>query len=557
MLGALLDRLGLGRHEPLGKVLVRSRVITEEQLRAALEVQRATPRERLGRIVVDKGFASEYDVLQAIAKNYRVSATALSDDFAALIESRAASWREKLMAMRVPIRIKLSIAITFMIWVTILTLSIVILARQRDRLYAQTMRTGTVSLNYFANDAAVPLLEDDTLRLNGLIKESASVEGLAYASIVGRNGVVLAHTDLERIGAPAPPLAAESSRTQGQITSRTYRGADGAHLMNISRPVAYAGTVLGEANVGISLDFIDTQIRRETLTIAVLSLFIVLLGISIAILIGVGFARPISRLVLATQEIGKGNFQYRIERVRGDEFGDLASAFNYMSHELWKKLVMAKSFGSYVSPEILEMVMAQAGGNLLGGRRMDVTVVFTDIRGFTAFAEATDPERVVEAINEYFEIATRHIHQQGGYVDKFIGDAVLGVFGAPIARSDHAARALRASVAMQHELLAQDAARNPLLAKVGIGINSGVAVAGDLGSEVKRQYSVIGDCVNVASRLNALAAGGKTIISRSTREAVGEAVEVAALPPARVKGKTEPIEVFEVTGLRAAPGEAA
>ncbi|HEY6000062.1 MAG TPA: adenylate/guanylate cyclase domain-containing protein [bacterium] len=548
MLGGLLDRLGLGRHEPLGKVLVRNRVISEEQLRAALEVQRATG-ERLGRIVVDKGFASEYDVLQAIAKHYRVSATTLSDDFATLIEQRSGSLAGKLMAMRVPIRVKLSIAITFMIWVTILTLSFVILTRQRDRLYAQTMRMGTVSLNYFANDAAVPMLEDDTLRLNALIKDSASVEGLAYASIVGRDGLVKAHTDLARIGAPAPQLKAETSRAEGGITSRTYHAGE-AHLMNLSRGIAYADKTLGEANVGISLDYIDGQISREIRTIAVLSLLIVLLGISIAILIGVGFSRPISRLVLATQEIGKGNFQYRLERVRGDEFGDLASAFNYMSHELWKKLVMAKSFGSYVSPEILEMVMAQSGGNLLGGRRMDVTVVFTDIRGFTAFAEATKPERVVEAINEYFEIATRHIHQQGGYVDKFIGDAVLGVFGAPIARPDHAVRALRAAVEMQRELLAQDAARNPLLARVGIGINSGVAVAGDLGSEVKRQYSVIGDCVNVASRLNALAAGGKTIISRSTREAAGEAVDVTALPPATVKGKSEPIEVFEVTGLR-------
>lgn len=549
MLTALLERLGLGRHEPLGKVLVRGKVITPEQLRAALDVQRATG-GRLGRIVVERGFASEYDVLQAIATHYRVSATELADDFAALLKPRVVGWRQRLQTLRVPIRVKLSIAITFMIWVTVLALSVFILARQRDLLYAQTIRTGAVSLKYFVSDAAVPLLEDDTLRLNGLIKEAGDVEELAYASIVGRDGTVRAHTDLARIGAPAQQLPAAGARAEGEITIRTYRDAAGAHLANLSQPVTYAGKTLGEANVGVSLDFVDKLIRIETAKIVWLSLLIVLLGIAIAITIGIGFSRPISQLVLATREIGKGNFHYRIERVRGDELGDLASAFNYMSHELWKKLVMAKSFGSYISPEILEMVMADPGGNLLGGRRMDVTVVFTDIRGFTSFAEGTDPERVVVAINEYFEIATRHIHQQGGYVDKFIGDAVLGVFGAPIARPDHAARALRASVAMQRELLAQDAARNPLLGRVGIGVNSGVAVAGDLGSEVKRQYSVIGDCVNVASRLNALAAGGKIIISRSTREAAGEAVEVTALPPAKVKGKTEPIEVFEVTGLR-------
>jgi adenylate cyclase len=134
---------------------------------------------------------------------------------------------------------------------------------------------------------------------------------------------------------------------------------------------------------------------------------------------------------------------------------------------------------------------------------------------------------------------------------------VLGVFGAPLARPDHALRAVRASVAMQRELLAQDAAKNPLLARVGIGINSGVAISGDLGSEVKRQYSVIGDCVNVASRLNALAAGGRIVISRSTLDAAGDAVEVTALPPATVKGKSEPIEVFHVTGVRESPAGAA
>lgn len=554
--GSLLERFGLGRREPLGRMLVRARVISDEQLKSALEIQRAT-KQLLGQIIVERKFASEYDVLQAISKYYRVSATALSDDFAALLEPRETTWRDKLAHWRIPIGVKLSIVITFMIWLTILTLSVIILARQRERLYAQTMRTGTVSLNYFANDAALPLLEDDTLRLNTLIKDSASVEGLVYASIVDRAGVVRAHTDTTRIGSAATALAgAGETRTEGATSSMTYRGPDGAHLMNIARPVTYSGATLGVANVGISLDFIDSQIRRESLTIIVLSLFIVLLGISIAIMIGVGFARPISQLVLATQEIGKGNFRHRVERVRGDEFGDLASAFNYMSRELWKKLVMTKSFGSYVSPEILEMVMAHPEGNLLGGKRMEVSLVFTDIRGFTAYAETKDPEHVVEAINEYFEIAARHIQQRGGYVDKFIGDAVLGVFGVPLAQPDHALRALRASVAMQRELLAQDAARNPLLARVGIGINSGVVVAGDLGSEVKRQYSVIGDCVNVASRINALAMGGKIIISRSTRDAGGDLIEVTALPPARVKGKTEPVEVFELSSVREDPAAA-
>ena len=550
MLAKLLRLIGLGRrHQLLGQVLVKAKVITEEQLRQALEIQKQSGM-LIGHIIVAQKFASEFDILQTIATYYRISATSLTDDFEELINKEPEGFRENLSALRVPISIKLVIAITFMIWVTILTLSIVILVRERDRLYAQTMRTGMVSLNYFANDAAVPLLEDDTLRLNSILKESASVEGLQYASIIDSNGIVRAHSDVARIGKSSPPLPkSEDWAKTGKVTSVTFRDK-GMHLMNLATPIVFSGKGLGEANVGISLDFIDGQILRESVYVIVLSFFIVLLGIAIAILIGVGFARPISALVLATREIGKGNFKYCVERVRGDEFGDLSSAFNYMSRELYNKLRMQKSFGSYVSPEILQMLLAQPEEEFLKGKRMEVTIIFTDIRGFTSFAEANEPEQVVEAINEYFRIASHYIDEHGGYVDKFIGDAVLGVFGAPIARPDHAQRALRASFLMQHELLRLASEKNPLLGRIGIGVNTGVAVAGDLGSEVKKQYSVIGDCVNVASRLNSLAAGGKIIISRSTLQAAGEILEVTPLPPTKVKGKAEPLEIFEVMKVK-------
>ncbi len=554
MASSLTARFRFGRRrEPLGRVLVRAGVITEEQLAAALETQKRT-RKQLGRTIVEEGYATEFDVLQAIARSWGVSATDLGDDLQGFLDAGPSSLRERLAGLRIPIRFKLSIVITFMIWITVLVLSVVILTRQRDRLYAQTMRTGRVSLGYFASNAGVPLLNEDVVGLNVLIKDAASVEGLVYASIVDRSGKVMAHSDTSLIGTPAPPLPPGKESGVGEgVVSRTYRGPAGEHLMNLSQPVSFSGTALGEANVGISLDFIDRQIRRESLTVIVLSLFIVLLGISIAILVGVGFSRPISQLVLATREIGKGNFQYRVSRVRGDELGDLASAFNFMSRELWKKLKMQKSFGSYVSPEILQMLMARPGEDWLRGTRAEVTVLFADVRGFTPYAEANEPERVVEAVNEYFRIASEHIDAEGGYVDKFIGDAVLGVFGAPIAREDHAARAVRAAVAMQRELLGRAGGGNPLLARVGIGVNSGVAVAGDLGSEVKRNYSVIGDCVNVASRLNAFAAGGQVVVSRSTLEAVGDLVDAVALEPVRVKGKSEPIDIFDVRGLRGEP----
>ena len=465
--------------------------------------------------------------------------------------------QHKIFSLRIPIRVKLSIAIIFIIWLTILILSFVILARQKEQLYLQTVKTGKVSLNYFANNASIPLLNDDLLGLNTLIKEAASVEGLLYAAIVDRQQGIRAHTDHSKIGTTLQPVEEKKNvRKEKNFDYFNTTLPSGSHVLNLSRPVTFKDKELGTVHVGISLDFIKELIRKETIYILILSLFIILLGIAIAILLGIEFSRPISKLVVATQEIGKGNFQYRIDMIRKDEFGDLATAFNYMAKELWNKLMIQKSFGRYVSPEVLDMILTHPEDSWLKGTRNEATILFTDVRGFTAYSESKKPEEVVVDLNEYFAIATQAILEHGGYVDKFIGDAVLGVFGVPIPHTDHAERAVRATVAMQRQL--QERAgqnNNALLSKIGIGINSGVVVSGTLGSQVKMEYTVIGDSVNMASRLNHLAGSGEIIISRSVYELTKELVSVKALPPQSIKGKSENVEAFQVLGLHENPKE--
>lgn len=462
------------------------------------------------------------------------------------------TFKSRLIPIRVPIRIKLSIAITLIIWLTILILSFVILARQREQLYQQTFKTGKVSLTYFANNANIPLLNDDILRLNQLIKEASSAEGILYAVIVDHQQIIKAHTDHTKIGTLLPPFAnIGEMKRDGPITHFRYTLPSGSHLLDLSRPVTFKDKVLGTVHVGVSLDFIEDLIRQESRFILILSLFIVLLGISIAILLGIGFSRPISKLVSAAKEIGKGNFRHKIRMVRKDEFGDLATAFNYMADELQKKFLIQKSFGRYVSPEVVEMILSQPEETWFRGTRSEASILFADIRGFTAYSETRDPEEVVEALNEYFEITTQIILKFGGYVDKLIGDAVLGVFGVPIRHDDHAEKAVRAGIAMQNELLRQsEKNKNPFLSKIGVGIHSGIVVSGNLGSQLKMEYTVIGDSVNVASRLNNLAGPGEIIISEHLYEMVNDIVIVKALPPQKVKGKSELIKVFQILGFK-------
>ncbi|MEW6184157.1 MAG: hypothetical protein AB1585_00285, partial [Thermodesulfobacteriota bacterium] len=235
--------------QPLGKVLVKEGVITPEQLKQALEIQRERP-DRIGRIIVKEGFASEEAVLEGIARHFRISARTLSDDLEALIRQRPLTLKEKLTRVRVPIRVKLSIAVTFIIWATILILSFIVLARQKEQLYRQTVRAGKISLNYFVNNAGIPLLNDDLLRLNTMIKEAASVEGLVYAIIVNREQIIKAHSDHTRIGTPLPAFSEKGAvQTEGNLEYFSYKTPEGIQILDLSRPVIFMKKELGAVHV--------------------------------------------------------------------------------------------------------------------------------------------------------------------------------------------------------------------------------------------------------------------------------------------------------------------
>ena len=541
-----------------GEVLLKERIISEDELNKALQLQGEEYRlsgqvVRIGQVIVDAEFAEEDSVIGALNRHYGITAVKLSDDIEKFIKEKNTSPWQRLKAGNKPISIQLSIAITFIVLTTIAILASVFLTHQRGQLYQKTVQLGKVSLNYFVNNAREPLLKEDTLKLNVLINEASSVEGLVYAFITDRKQIIQAHTDRKLIGKMMQEFGEKTDiSTDQDVSYFNYRLPSGANILNVSRPVVFKTKEIGQVHVGISLDFISRQIRKEALFIGVLSLVIIVLGISVAVILGVSFSRPISELVAATREIGKGNFHHKITVIRKNEFGDLATSFNYMSRELAMKSWMQETFGKYVSSEILEMIMANPEDSWLKGIRSEASILFTDIRGFTSFSESREPERVVDSLNEYFSIASQHILQNSGYIDKFVGDAVLGVFGVPVKCSDHAEKAVRAAFNMQREFQERGKDGNELLSRIGIGIHSGVVVSGNIGSSVKMEYTVIGDSVNVASRVNGLAAPGKIILSKSTYSAVKDMVLAESLPPQMVKGKKEPIEIFALTGFKEA-----
>lgn len=219
--------------------------------------------------------------------------------------------------------------------------------------------------------------------------------------------------------------------------------------------------------------------------------------------------------------------------------------------ELAEHAMQRSALERFLAPEVVEMIAANPQEVKLGGMSQKVTILFADIRNFTSLSETLPPEKIVEILNEYFTRVTDVIFDYGGTLDKYLGDGVMAVFGAPISKGNDAASAVRSAIAIQRligELNRDTAARGWPRLGVGIGVNTGVVTAGNIGSPRRLDYTVIGDPVNVASRLMANAGAGQTLISEETARDLGPAPEfkLDRLAPLQVKGKSQPVAVFSV-----------
>jgi adenylate cyclase len=226
-----------------------------------------------------------------------------------------------------------------------------------------------------------------------------------------------------------------------------------------------------------------------------------------------------------------------------------AAVDNAMAHEkIAQQSLQRSALERFLSPEVVEMVVANPDIRL-GGVNQEVTVMFADIRGFTTMSEDMEPARVVEILNEYFTRVTDVIFDNGGTLDKYIGDAVMAVFGAPISKGNDAAAAVNSAIQIQRllvELNRDAAARQWPELRVGIGINTGSAIAGNIGSPRRLDYTVVGDAVNTAQRLMTNTAGGQILISESTARKLGKTFDLERLPELKVKGRSEAVPVFRV-----------
>jgi len=231
-----------------------------------------------------------------------------------------------------------------------------------------------------------------------------------------------------------------------------------------------------------------------------------------------------------------------------------AAIDSYIAHEALSKQILERSaLERFLAPEVIEMVTANPQEIRLGGVNQKVTILFADVRGFTSMSETLPPERVVEILNEYFTRVANVIFEHGGTLDKYLGDGVMALFGAPISKGNDAENAVRAALGIRDlldDFNRDTGARNWPELRVGVGVNTGIVTAGNIGSPKRIDYTVIGDAVNVSSRLCSNAVAGQVLISESTGTEVGSVFRLQPLAPLQLKGKSQSIPVFNVLGIQ-------
>ena len=262
--------------------------------------------------------------------------------------------------------------------------------------------------------------------------------------------------------------------------------------------------------------------------------------------------RPISALTSGVAHVAGGDLSLVLPVRSHDEIGRLTSAFNEMVEGLRQRDFIRNTFGRYVSPEVAKTLLESPEGLRFGGEKREVTVLMSDLRGYTQFAEQGDPAWVMEILNDYLARMTDIIIEHGGTINEFIGDAIFAVYGAPVPHRDHAERAAASALAMQRamaELNRTNTARSRPRFEMGIGLNTGEAVVGNIGSEQRAKYAVVGAAVNLAARVEGCTVGGQIFLSPATYERIRDVVEVAPPVPVELKGIAEPILLYELHGI--------
>jgi class 3 adenylate cyclase len=440
------------------------------------------------------------------------------------------------------LQVKFTALIVTVLATACLALALVATQHERSALETEVRERGEALARSLAGAAEEPLLGaeqgsfDDELVLERLIQEASAGDGVVGVRLLGRDGSVVAAF------AQPPDAGAEEAPQPAP-----------AGLLTVGAPIHYSGVRVGEAQVDLDLGaLVDPVVRSNTRQLAGIAAIVLLLGVVAGTIFVALLSGPLRRLRVGVERLRDGDLAVRVPPTSRDEVGELTRAFNEMGDALLQKQRIQNAFGRYVNDYVLNQLLEGPDGEALAGMEREVTILFADVRGFTHLSEGLKAPAVVALLKEIFQLASDRILERGGTIDKFIGDSVMAYFGAPLQQPDHVLRAVSAAIDILRSIEARNervgASADPaaLPVQIGIGIHTGLVVVGNVGSDRRTDFTVVGDAVNVAHRLEKLARPGQILVSEAVQRAVRGAKRLRFEGERQLSGREEPVHVYSV-----------
>lgn len=434
--------------------------------------------------------------------------------------------------LRFPVRWRWTLLVSVAVIAAVAVLSTVVLDMERNAWLKNQETQASLQVLRLGDELKIPMLVGGVAEIDFIIQNFSEkvpdVQAVYFKSALGKMWSV------GKIGSLEAELSKiELSNETKQLTPQdlwfakkvTYGGADVAIVA-----VRYSE----EAWQAIAGQLLQRMWLAATLVIVVSSILIYWLAGRMS--------KPLEELALAAHHVAHGDYALRLQVKGNDEFSDAASQFNAMVDELEHKEEIRKVFGRYLNPELVSDVFDSGLAGKLANRKQQVTVLFADMVSFTSFSESTETENVVDVLNQYFEVFHSVIDYFGGHVDKYIGDAVMAVFNHPNTHEHHVRNAVMAAIAMTVACQKLRVLRNDgQVVSFRVGLNCGEVIVGNIGAAQRLEYTVIGDAVNVASRMGGLGEGGEVVMPYPTFVQAGDGFSFDTMGDIQVKGVSEPL----------------
>jgi adenylate cyclase len=454
------------------------------------------------------------------------------------------------------LQVKFSALVIALLVAACVSLALIATEHERQALETEVEKLGRTLTTNLAGAAKDPLLAVEQgdfggeLDLERLVEEIGMSQGVVAARLLDRDGRVAASLATSERDAPGRLRTGASEEGKGDIRVEREKSR-----ILFAAPIRYSGVRVGEAQVELDLRvLVDPVVRNNRRQLTAAAVALLALGVFAGMIFVALLVDPLKRLRHGVEQMSAGNVMVRVPPTSHDEVGELTRAFNEMGDSLAQKQRVQNAFGRYVNAYVLSQLLEGTESEEQAGIEREVTILFADIRRFTRLSEGMKAPDVVALLNEVFQLVSDRILEQGGTIDKFIGDSVMAYFGAPVPHPDHAQRAVSAAVDIIETIAernrrcrnVQSGGQKAAPVEIGIGVHMGNVVVGNIGSDRRTDFTAIGDAVNVAHRLEKLARPAEILVSEAVQRRVRGAVQLRFEGERQLSGREEPVHVYSV-----------